>query len=94
MSYTPPEMVTSPKEKVKELKIVYDGDEGGWSLALMLWEGKPTVGIRWNGGSGDKRFPVIGTPQSHGVPTWFLLPEEVGDVVLALVRTMKKGLCE
>jgi hypothetical protein len=91
MDCTPPELVLSPKGRLKELKVVYNGGKSSWSLARMLWDGKKAVGIRWNGGSEDKCFPGIGNPQSRGVPTWFILPEEVEDVVLELVKTMKKG---
>lgn len=90
MSYTPPDMVISPKGRVEELKVIYDGGEESWSLAKMKWDGENAVGIRWNGGSEDKKFPGIGNPQSRGVPTWFILPEEVARVTLALVRTLLK----
>lgn len=90
MSYTPPGLVLSPKGRVEDLNVVYDGGEESWSLAKMKWDGDKAVGIRWNGGSDDKRFPGIGNPQSRGVPTWFILPDEVAQVTLALVRTLKK----
>lgn len=90
MGYTPPDLVLSPKGRVEELSVIYDGGEEGWSLAKMKWDGEPAVGIRWNGGSNDKKFPGIGNPQSRGVPTWFILPDEVARVTLALVRTLLK----
>lgn len=83
-------MIISPKGRVEELKVIYDGGEESWSLAKMKWDGENAVGIRWNGGSEDKKFPGIGNPQSRGVPTWFILPEEVARVTLALVRTLLK----
>ena len=94
MGYTPPELVLSPKGRVKDLKVIYDGGENSWSLAQMIWDEYKAVGIRWNGGSEDKRFPGIGNPQSRGVPTWFILPEEVADTVRVLVKRLKKGFVE
>ena len=35
--------------------------------------------IRWNG-SGNE--PGMGNPQSHGYPTWFVLPDEIAEMVL------------
>lgn len=90
MSYTPPDMVKSPKGRIKDLEVIYNGGEESWSLAKMKWDERNAIGIRWNGGSEDKKFPGIGNPQSRGVPTWFILPEEVARVTLALVRTLQK----
>ena len=76
-TYVAPQTVLSPKASVSELHVVYDGGVneetsvwGGWSMATMLWDGYPTVGVRWNGNR-----DWIGTPQSRGLPTWFILPE-------------------
>jgi hypothetical protein len=65
--------------------LVFNGGENSWSLSGMKWEGKP----RWNGGSEDPRFPGIGNPQSRGVPTWFILPDEVGQAVLSMLELSK-----
>jgi hypothetical protein len=53
----------------------------------MLYDGYPSVGVRWNGGGGEGGG--VGTPQSRGIPTWFILPEPLGQLVLA--RVHKKG---
>lgn len=86
MSYTHPDLVRSPKSRIEDLQVVYDGREGGWSLAKMKWDKNDAVGIRWNGGTEDKKFPGIGNPQSRGVPTWFILPDEVAEVVLDFIE--------
>jgi hypothetical protein len=52
-----------------------------WAVALGYWEGKETLAIRWNG---DDENPV-GTPQSRGLPTWFILPNTPEEL-----RTLKK----
>ena len=82
MSYVHPSMVLSPKAMVSALEVVFDGGENQWSVAKFKWKGDPVMGMRWNGGSGDARFPGMGNPQSRGVPTWFIVPEPLHDVVL------------
>ena len=88
MSYIHPEMVVSPKNAVSDLQIVYDGKEGSWSLATLKWNERSAVGIRWNGGSSDTRFPGIGNPQSRGVPTWFILPDDLQDIALKKAKEL------
>jgi hypothetical protein len=41
--------------------------------------GRERIGIRWNGGDDG---PGIGNPQSRGNATWFILPEELAEVIL------------
>jgi len=84
MSYTKPETVLSPKGSIKNLKVIRDGGENDWSLAEMEWDGSPVLAMRWNGGS-NNGFPSIGNPQSRGIPTWFVLPDEVGDSIKAMI---------
>jgi hypothetical protein len=72
MNFTSPETVLSPKDKVSDLRILVDTGEDGWSLADLRWEGTRRLGIRWNGNSSNR----IGNPQSRGIPTWFLVPQD------------------
>ena len=58
----------------------------GWSLARMLWDGYPAVGVRWNGSS-----DWVGTPQSRGLPTWFILPDPLAQLALDRVDKHLKG---
>lgn len=84
MSYITPDMVVSPKNKITNVDVLIDNGEDSWSLAEVVWEGRVNIGIRWNGSSKqgvDQRFNGIGNPQSRGVPTWFILPEDVGQCV-------------
>lgn len=73
MNYMNPKMVKSPKSKVKNLKVLEDTGVDNWSLARLEWEreGNKCLGIRWNG-----NFDSVGTPQSRGLPTWFILPND------------------
>lgn len=90
MSYIKPELVQSPKKSVSELDVIYDGGERSWALAKMKWDGEKTIGLRWNGGTEDPKFPHVGNPQSRGVPTWFILPQEIADVVVQMLKLNKK----
>ncbi len=94
MSYITPNLVVSPKKWVSNLNVIYDGGEHSWSLARMTWDGRESIGLRWNGGSDDKRFPGIGNPQSRGVPTWFILPDELSEIVVKMVKGKKSLIQE
>lgn len=78
MNYVDPASVISPKNKVSNVEVIHDGGEGNWSVAKLKWEGKPDLGIRWNGHYDQP----IGLPQSRGYPTWFIVPEELQKYVL------------
>ena len=65
--YVDPHTVLSPKASVSDLHVIFDGgiyDDTisawgwtGWSLATMLWDGDPSVGVRWNGeGASNSRI--------------------------------------
>ena len=84
MSYVKPELVTSPKGRVSGLVVLHDGGENSWSLARMKWDGKDAVGVRWNGGTDGTTHPSVGNPQSRGVPTWFILPEEIAEAAVSM----------
>ena len=54
-----------------------DTGEGGWALASLVWDGKPSLALRWNGDDDNR----LGNPQSRGIPTWFVLPDDVAPVI-------------
>ena len=63
----------------------------GFSVAALNWAKNPRIAMRWNGevekGS-TKLHP--GSPQSRGLPTWFIVPE---DFALAILDcAIAKGL--
>lgn len=79
--YITPENVKSPKSRISgEIKVLKDGGPGSWSLVKLTWDNLESYGIRWNGSDDDNG---IGNPQSRGVPTWFILPEEIGNLIEA-----------
>ncbi|MFZ0361108.1 MAG: hypothetical protein ABSC07_17495 [Terriglobales bacterium] len=87
MAYVEPATVWAPKASVRSVEILYNsipGGPGGWSVASIDWEGTKAIGIRWNGGEGSG----IGNPQSRGNATWFILPEDLREVILSKVEDL------
>lgn len=93
MAYVDPKTVVAPRTVISDVEVVYDShsespNEETWSVARLLWDRKPAVGIRWNGYP-DKKG--IGTPQAFGQPTWFLVPEELENKVLEAAERLARG---
>ena len=85
MSYMDPNMVRSPKSRLDKVEVVFDGGENQWSLAEIVWDKAETLGIRWNGNAEN-----VGTPQSRGLATWFVLPQELHKTIRATVEEQMK----
>jgi hypothetical protein len=62
--------------------------EPGWSLAELIWDDSPAVGVRWNG---DPNEPGVGNPQSRGLPTWLILPRPLAEIAIDRVREHIRG---
>lgn len=81
-NYIKPGDVHAPKRHWSLVQVLFDGGEDGSrnsrgnhspsSLAIGRWDNKPVLAMRWNG---NKQNP-LGNPQSRGLPTWFVVPEE------------------
>ena len=86
-----PEDALSPQRYIKDgsLEVVYTSPDGTWSLARMVWEHTPVVGIRWNGDINDPQDK--GNPRSHNKGTWFILPDPVGRALATLAETFRTG---
>lgn len=78
MAYRKPEEVVAPRSRWKFGRTLCNTGQQGWSAAEGLWDKEPAVGIRWNGDD-DSGSP--GSPQSHGQPTWFIVPKELEQAV-------------
>jgi len=85
MAYIEPQSVITPQNRVGSVDVIYNGGPGAWSAALLEFDGREAVGIRWNGSEDE---PGIGNPQSHGRPTWFVVPSGLD----ALVREQAEHL--
>jgi hypothetical protein len=70
--YVKPSEVHAPKRLWSLVEVLFDGGEGESALAIGRWENKPVLAMRWNG---DKESP-LGNPQSRGLPTWFIVPQQ------------------
>lgn len=72
----------SPIRRWKTAEILLEGEEGSFSIALGTWDKQPCLAMRWNGNEEQR----IGNPQSRGLPTWFVIPNEFRDVILDVLR--------
>ena len=76
--------VHAPKLHWTLIHVLQDGgeatslNESPSSLAIGRWDNKPALGMRWNG-NGDN---PLGNPQSRGLPTWFIVPEQYWKPIL------------
>jgi hypothetical protein len=78
-AYIKPADVHAPKRHWSLIHVLFDGGEDApknpsppSSLAIGRWDNRPVLAIRWNGNDENP----LGNPQSRGLPTWFILPEQ------------------
>ena len=79
--YIKPQDVRSPKEHWALIDVAVETPE--WSVAIGEWNARRCLATRWNG---DDLRPK-GNPVSHGVPTWFVLPDEFIEPLLAALAS-------
>lgn len=102
MKYHSPQTVTSPRDYVSNVRVIYDGGDGSFSVAKIDWEGQPCLVMRWNVArrewhdakkvAGNKT--CAGMPTSRGYPVWFVIPDELLDSnseVWRLIREKTKS---
>jgi hypothetical protein len=82
--YVIPIEVISPKRQWTLVSILYDRGENQAAVAMGLWEDRPVLAMRWNGGEGNP----IGNPQSRGLATWFIVPDEFKQAILSLLQEL------
>jgi hypothetical protein len=80
MAYQNPRYVDAPRTRWRLIDILHNDGDGGAALAIGNWDGAPALAIRWNGSSGDSG---VGSPQSRGIATWFILPNWMNESTLA-----------
>ena len=100
MIYIDPQNVTSPKDFVEEVQVLYNDGPEGVSMARIIWEGKECLGIRWNIARrewdenekiNDKK-QCVGMPSSRGYPVWFILPDNFFDKNSSLFKNIQDKL--
>ena len=89
MGYRKPDTVISPKTRWVFGKTLCDTGQGGWSAAEGSWDAAPVVAVRWNG---DDDSGQHGNPQSHGNPTWFIVPGELEDAVIKVAGKLNAAM--
>jgi len=87
MIYVKPEDVTSPRNHIELVRVLYDGkDDPSYSIAIVKYDdGDESYAMRWNISSAEYEDPdkvegkkqCIGNPVSRGYPTWFVSPFKV-----------------
>jgi hypothetical protein len=95
--YINPKDVTSPKDAVKSVEVLYD-DPNSIAIAKIKWFDHFVIGIRWNASyreledqdkaSGKKI--CVGNPVSRGFPTWFILPKEIVDPNSSINKVLRE----
>lgn len=86
--YIHPSQVSSPKRFWRLLSVLEPGSENTGSVALGRWDDKPVLAMRWNGNSTSP----LGNPQSRGLATWFIVPDEYMEPILATFPSDKQSL--
>jgi len=95
MKYKKPKNVKSPKNHLNELIETIDFGADKFSLAKLIWNSKECYGIRWNISQNERQDKnkltgmkeCIGTPNSRGHSTWFILPKEFNEVAKKLLNS-------
>jgi len=86
--YITPDKVTSPRRMWTLIRVLEAGDKEDSNkervaIALGKWEDRNVLAMRWNGSKGSP----LGSPQSRGLPTWFIVPKRLED---AVIQTLSK----
>lgn len=89
-AYITPDLVSSPKRNWKLLKVLDPGSENTGAVALGRWDDNPVLAMRWNG---TEKNP-LGNPQSRGLSTWFIVPDEYRDSIMSTFSAEKQALAK
>jgi len=86
--YIDPQTVLSPKNRVRDLEILYDRGpvDHSWSIARLTYGDDECIGIRWNGDDVESKK---GVPLANAHPVWFILPRELAGAVEAKIEELK-----
>jgi hypothetical protein len=80
VTYIKSDDVTSPKTSWKLNCVFYDEGEGNIAIAYGEWHRERVIAMRWNGK--NDLHKSLGNPQSSGNATWFILPLEIGIIIV------------
>jgi hypothetical protein len=93
--YITPDKVTAPQQRWHSIKILEDGAEEDSheervAIAIGTWDGNKVLAMRWNG---NKDWP-IGSPQSRGLPTWFIIPKRLNEAIIGILSKDNQRLVQ
>jgi hypothetical protein len=93
--YITPDEVTAPRQRWNLIKVLEDGAEEDSheervAIAIGTWDGSKSLAMRWNG---NKDWP-IGSPQSRGLPTWFIIPKRLNEAVINILSKDNQRLVQ
>lgn len=77
--------MNSPRRLVGGPYVVVRSTEY-WAVVALDYDKEPRLGIRW---IDDE----IGTPQSHGFPTWFIVPPDLNKMFIGGLQVEAKRAC-
>lgn len=87
-TYVPPDQVLSPKRFWQLLSVLDVGSENTGSVAIGRWADKPVLAMRWNGSGVNP----LGNPQSRGLATWFIIPDDYRNPIMERLPAEKQAL--
>ena len=94
--------VTSPKNHLQSVNVIFDGGLFSFSIAELVFDGDRVYGLRWNVGRNewdrsDKlngSTVCLGMPVSRGCPVWFNLPPVSDQYINNFITDEQKRLRE
>jgi len=99
MLFHDPATVTSPRDFIDQVRVIFNGGPSSVSVAEITWEGTKCIGMRWNVARREFDDPdkiamlkvCAGMPTSRGYPVWFILPEDIVDPNSDLFKSLRRG---
>jgi hypothetical protein len=97
MRYHDPQTVISPRDYVDNVRVLYDGGDASFSIALIEFEGADHFAMRWNVARREWDDPdkqnlskiCMGMPSSRSMPVWFILPDQAE--IFNFIDVLKKS---
>ena len=83
---TDPNDVKSPLRRLKGHLVIRHRSD--YSLAVGQFDNERVLMMRWNG---DEESPK-GNPTSRGLPTWFVVPQELWNSILDGLDSSERAL--
>lgn len=56
-------------------EVLHINQNNRWALVVLVWDGRISLATRWF-------WTPLGDPNSRGVPTWHVIPDELAEAIL------------